>query len=252
VNLKPFFLYYGGKWRAAPRYPAPIHDTIIEPFAGAAGYSLRYSDRRIILVDKYEVICGLWDYLIHVTPEEILALPDLGPDQSTDDFPELPQEARWLIGFWINRGSPTPCKTPSTWMKSGIRPNSDWGNTVRRRIADQVQHIRHWTIQQGSYETTPDLEATYFIDPPYLKAGKSYRCSSKDIDFQALGDWCKTRKGQVLVCENGAEGTDWLPFQEFGSIKANESKTGGKKSVEVLWQNHRAPTITDIFGQQGS
>jgi hypothetical protein len=32
--LRPFWRYYGGKWRAAPRYPAPRYDTIIEPFAG--------------------------------------------------------------------------------------------------------------------------------------------------------------------------------------------------------------------------
>jgi hypothetical protein len=35
-NLKPFIRLYGGKYRAAPRYPKPLHDT---PFAGAAGYS---------------------------------------------------------------------------------------------------------------------------------------------------------------------------------------------------------------------
>lgn len=39
--LKPFWRYYGGKYRAAPRYPVPLHRTIVEPFAGAAGYSLR-------------------------------------------------------------------------------------------------------------------------------------------------------------------------------------------------------------------
>jgi len=33
--LKPFWQYYGGKWRAAPHYPKPRHDTIVEPFAGA-------------------------------------------------------------------------------------------------------------------------------------------------------------------------------------------------------------------------
>ena len=39
--LLPFWAYYGGKWRSAPRYPAPVHGRIIEPFAGAAGYAMR-------------------------------------------------------------------------------------------------------------------------------------------------------------------------------------------------------------------
>jgi len=43
-GLRPFWRYYGGKWRAAPSYPSPRCETIIEPFAGAAGYSLRYPD----------------------------------------------------------------------------------------------------------------------------------------------------------------------------------------------------------------
>src|SRR3990167_8941757 len=51
-SLRPFWTYYGGKWKVGPRYPVPLHDTIIEPFAGAAGYSLRYFDRKIILIEK--------------------------------------------------------------------------------------------------------------------------------------------------------------------------------------------------------
>ena len=39
--LKPFWRYYGGKYRAAPAYPPPRLGTIVEPFAGSAGYSLR-------------------------------------------------------------------------------------------------------------------------------------------------------------------------------------------------------------------
>jgi site-specific DNA-adenine methylase len=35
-NLRPFFTFYGGKWRAAPFYDAPTHGHIVEPFAGSA------------------------------------------------------------------------------------------------------------------------------------------------------------------------------------------------------------------------
>ena len=49
--LKIFFSYFGGKWRAAPHYPAPTEPHIIEPFAGAAGYAMRYPERKVTLID---------------------------------------------------------------------------------------------------------------------------------------------------------------------------------------------------------
>jgi hypothetical protein len=58
-GIRPYFVYYGGKWRAAPRYPAPRHDVIVEPFAGSAGYALRYHERKIILVEKDAVLAEL-------------------------------------------------------------------------------------------------------------------------------------------------------------------------------------------------
>jgi hypothetical protein len=49
-RLRPFFGYYGGKWRdAVKHYPPPEHTRIVEPFAASAGYSLRYPDRKVIL-----------------------------------------------------------------------------------------------------------------------------------------------------------------------------------------------------------
>lgn len=37
MNLRPFWRYYGGKFRAAPRYPKPTRSKLIEPFARSAG-----------------------------------------------------------------------------------------------------------------------------------------------------------------------------------------------------------------------
>jgi len=36
------FSYYGSKKKIVKYYPEPVHDVIIEPFAGAAWYSLEY------------------------------------------------------------------------------------------------------------------------------------------------------------------------------------------------------------------
>jgi hypothetical protein len=64
----------------------------VEPFAGAAGYSTRYPDRNVILVDRDPVITGVWRYLIQVSEREILSLPDVHAGEDVCDL-GLPQEA---------------------------------------------------------------------------------------------------------------------------------------------------------------
>lgn len=234
MSLRPFFSYYGSKWRAAPRYPVPRFDTIIEPFAGSAGYSLRYPSRRVVLVDSDPVIARLWRWLIAAQPGEILALPDLEADQRVDDL-RICQEARWLIGFWVAKGTTRPRPARSAWMRRGHRPEQYWGPAIRQRLAAQVAFIRHWQVIEGDYTGSPTVTATWFIDPPYQRAGVHYRHGSAGINYKALALWCRGRSGQTMVCE--AIGADWLPFELWARIKANESKTGGKVSAEALWQH---------------
>jgi len=120
-------------------------------------------------------------------------------------------------------------------MRKGTRTKSFWGEVIRERVASQVAFISHWTVIEGDYSQAPDLEATWFIDPPYAEAGRLYRHSSKNIDYVALGNWCKTRKGQVIVCEN--EGATWLPFRFFMATKSTPGSRGKAKSQEVIWTN---------------
>lgn len=47
--LRPFFRYFGSKWLVGKHYPAPMHETIVEPFAGSACYSLHHFDRKVVL-----------------------------------------------------------------------------------------------------------------------------------------------------------------------------------------------------------
>ncbi len=229
--LRPFFGFYGGKWRdAVKHYPAPAHSTIVEPFAGGAGFSIRYAHAKVVLCDIDPIIAGVWKYLTKVSAAEILQIPDIPPGGSVDDL-AIGEEARHLVGLWLNRGASRPRKTPSKWMREGMSPSSFWGARVRARLARQVPLIRHWKIYNCAYQECPVMgPATWFIDPPYQNAGKHYAHGAAGINFDALGKWCRSRQGQVIVCEN--EGATWLPFERLGDVKTTRAN---KRSVEAVW-----------------
>ena len=96
MMLKPFFTYFGGKYRVAPHYPKPEYPTIIEPFAGAAGYSLRYANYKIILVEKNKRIAALWRWLIRASKDDVLCIPTWKKEfESVDDIPALLKQETW-------------------------------------------------------------------------------------------------------------------------------------------------------------
>lgn len=234
-DLRPFFSFYGGKWRAALRYPQPEYGVIVEPFAGSAGYSVRHAARSVRLYDLDEKIIATWRYLIGASEREIRALPLMAAGEHVSDLP-VSQEARWLIGWWLNKGMTAPCLTPGRWMREAMpgRLDTYWGAGVRDRLATQVAGIRHWQAEVSSYADIPDGAATWFIDPPYQGApGIRYTHSNRRIDYQALGDWCRARAGQVMVCEN--VGADWLPFQPFMMAKATAGHGRTRVSHEAIW-----------------
>jgi hypothetical protein len=228
--IRPLFPFYGSKWRDSRRYPAP-GDFVIEPFAGSAGYSLWHEPARVLLYDIDPIVVGVWSYLIAASPRELLALPDLEPGQSTDDL-DVPQEARWLIGFWLNRGSAQPKKTQTAYSRRTDRAQLVWSQRARDRLAAEVHRVRHWRVEQASYEQAPmRSDATYFVDPPYVEKGRHYRCNH--VDHAALGAWVRTLPGQAIACEN--VGADWLPFESLASIKS----TRGRSEEAVYLQDNR-------------
>jgi hypothetical protein len=225
------FPRFGSKWRIAFRYPEPLYDMIVEPFAGSAAYSLRHAHHEVRLYDLDAIVCGIWDYLLRVRESEVMALPtDIN---HVDELRGVPQEARWIVGFWINKGTTMPSKMPSTWMREygPFQRGVYWSPEVRQRIAMQLRHIRHWTITQSSYENIPDMTASWFIDAPYdNEAGEHYKHGRRGIDYRILGAWCRTRKGQTVVCEN--QGANWLNFGPLGTFRGQR-----KQSIEVVWTN---------------
>ena len=116
--------------------------------------------------------------------------------------------------------------TTSAWLLSGKWPSSFWGEYARQRIADQVQRIRHWRLIEGDYSAAPDIEATWFVDPPY-EGSRHYRA---DVgSYLQLGRWSRGRRGQVIVCEQ--KGATWLPFVHFRRAKSINRGT----NTEVVW-----------------
>lgn len=225
--MKPLFPFYGSKWRDAKRY-GPPDGGVIEPFAGSAGYSVYWGPSSVRLYDVDPIIVGVWSYLIRATSEEIMHLPDLEVGQSVDDFPALPQEARWLIGFWLNRGSAQPKKTKTAFSARTERAQLVWSQRARERIAGQLHGIRDWTIEQRGYHDVQDERATWFVDPPYTDKGRYYRFHS--IDYAGLAEWCLLRSGNLIVCEQ--DGAEWLPFEPLAVIKSTKGT-----SSEVVYQN---------------
>jgi len=220
MKLRPFFTYFGGKYRLAPKYPPPLFDIVVESFAGSAGYATRHHTKDVILCEKDREIAEMWRWLISARPSEVLDLPLL-EGRIVPDL-DVPAGARTLIGFWCNKATTHPGNRLSAWARK--YPEQFWGREIRARVASQVDHIKHWRVE-ADYRMV-NIEATYFVDPPYQGQGYRYRCNV--IDYEHLRQWCESRSGQVIVCESA--GADWGPFRPFADAKSTRGR-----SKEVLW-----------------
>jgi site-specific DNA-adenine methylase len=241
--LGPFFPYYGAKWRTSSAYPAPKWAHIVEPFAGAAGYSIRWNEvKNIALFDASPHVVAAWSYLIRAAsnPSALQALPDL-----VRHVDEVPEDARSLVGFWLNPGSGMPKKSASNRADPTAKvyfPGSVWSAKTKARLLREVPYIRDWRILQCDWrQVFADLDSaqpcTIFVDPPYVGAGRHYHGAKwSDSDYAELASACRRADAlghQVIVCEGA--GAKWLPFQELHSFHGSI-----KESVEVLWTGNRA------------
>lgn len=227
--MNDMFSYYGSKSKIVQYYPQPTHDKIIEPFAGSARYSLRYFEKDILLVDKYKVIVDIWHYLQRASVKDILGLPNQ-PEKS------LSNVENYLIGYCISRGSASPKIKPQNY--------NSW-NLDKQKISSNLYKIKHWKIVHGSYEDLENENVTWFVDPPYQFGGHEYRCSNKQIDFPSLSNWCKSRLGQVIVCENSK--ATWMNFSPVIQMQGIQFKT-----TEAIWTNFKTQYDSiqqDLFGR---
>jgi site-specific DNA-adenine methylase len=218
------FYYFGRKEKLYKNYPKPKFDTIIEPFAGSAVYSLKNYNKNVIILDKDEKIINIWNYLKLATSNDILSLPLLTNGQTLrdDEFSYLTEVEKDLISFFTNPSSAQP--------KRSVGKFNIWHEKNRKRLSEDVNKIKHWVIMLGDYHDIPNQEATWFIDPPYQgNGGKYYKHGNQNFDYNELAEWSKQRQGQVIVCENSE--ANWLPFQPLKRLQGQRHKT-----FEVIWQ----------------
>ena len=222
VVSKALFYYYGRKKQIAKYYPAPQYETIVEPFAGAAAYSLYGENwkKNVILVEKDEKVADIWRYLIHdATPEEIEAMPDLSPGEHSSEFLHIIHAAtKMAFAFKTIKVTPVLARN---WEIS------------KRMMAKNLYKVKHWEIICDDYTASPDITATWFIDPPYKgEGGMGYRYSSKMMDYEALAKWALSRKGEIICCEG--ESGDYLPFENLLSLPG----VAGKRSQEKIYYHN--------------
>lgn len=214
------FSYMGRKQKIIDRYPKPQYGRLIETFAGSAPYAMKWWSLDVTLIDKYPIIIKIWKYLQQAQPHDILSLPSVVNGEKIPNVELLCDEERWLIGFCINNGSVQPKKT------AGSGNYNSWERD-KFRIANDLYKIRHWKFVLGEYNCLDNISATWFIDPPYQNNIK-YPYHARVDNYTNLGQWCQSRKGQVIVCEK--QDADWLDFQPLVSTSGQRGKQN-----EVIW-----------------
>lgn len=210
TKLTSMFPYFGSKGTSGRTYPPPRPDLdrLVEPFAGSAAYAFAHWKKRVTLYDVSPKVCGIWEWLIRSSQADVLALPSLVHDVRDAG---LCQEAAWLVGFWCNPGSARPKHVMTTWAKAG----KGWSKAVKEAVAVNLFRIRHWQVVCKSYADAPDVEATWFVDPPYQRSGTAYEFS--DVDYGHLRTWATARRGRVICC--GQPGDDWADFNMRRAVR---------------------------------
>jgi hypothetical protein len=218
--------YYGSKTKIAALYPKPKYHKIYEPFAGTAKYSLLYFDNDVTLIDAYEPIVKIWHWLQSCSKKDILSLPILKKGESIKDIKFDCEGQALFMGYMVGRGLSRPQFKVSPFVASEKQYHFEFSY---KRIAADLFKIKHWKIIHADYASIKNDKCTWFVDPPYQFGGERYPCN--EIDFLSLGRWCRSRSGQVIVCENMK--ANWMEFNPLKRIQGSLYK-----STEAIWTNY--------------
>lgn len=237
--FKAAFSFYGGKSRIAHLYPAPKHDMIIEPFAGGASYSLRHGAGRSVWINDADTkVYEMWRFVRDDLSRWLGQIPtsvEVG-QRASDLVPDCPPGLVSIMQAEANQG---------TQGAKGVHDQvTSMGAKCWPRIIDKLAWAhdlcRTWQITNLPYERMvgnwADERATWFIDPPYDNtAGRRYR--QHVPDYHALAQWCLSRRGQVIVCEN--VGASWLPFAPVVARQGIRSRYQRSTAMEAAYTFER-------------
>lgn len=243
----PLFKWFGSKWSSSRYYPPPAFETVVEPYAGSAGYALRHAaGHRVIIAERDPHLRQLWRWLISdATAQAILDIPldvEVGRDIRTLG---LSDGQALLLKTWQRTNNVGNCWTVSAW---GSKPGQ-WTPNTRQRVAEEFSAVRRWIVADSAEElfaTPPSVPATWFVDPPYQF---NYRYKARTFSYDDLAekiDAISKIPGQVVVCEarcpRTGEAPAWLPFTDFRRTVTSRRKAGNHThSSELVYI--LAPTL---------
>lgn len=193
---------------------------------------------RAVLIEKDQRVVELWDRLLSMTVDEVMAIPEPATGERTSDF------------FYMTTATSNGVAGSRQMKVTSRMP--ELVEMMKRRVARLLPHVAgRVKVIHGDYTNAPNVAATWFIDPPYQphadKAtssgtanpqgmGYAVGCKSSDLDYLDLGAWCRSRLGQTIVVEQ--EGADWLPFQ---SLRRWTADSQGQHKTEMLWTRQLVP-----------
>jgi len=212
------FYYYGGKSGIAHLYPEPEFDHIVEPFAGAAGYSLHWLEIRpaisVTLYEKSPRVCEMWDRALR------------------GDYPrEAGTVGEYVTDPLILTVSCSNAAIRAKRWRLSERIRKEYDRQVRRM--DYLRGFRDRIKILNRCFTSAKVEpASWFVDPPYQSrsieaktsrpggAGYAPGCSNKNIDYHSLKTWIDGLPGQIIACDYAR--ASWAPFVKLEGTSRDE------------------------------
>jgi DNA adenine methylase len=217
------FRYAGGKTWLIPKIRQWLHHQggsekeLIEPFAGGGIVSLTAIFENLVdratMVEKDEDVAAVWKVILNGGAEwlgDAITRFQLTPESARRAIDQASESLEshafaTIIKNRVNRGG--ILANGASFIKNGENGKgitSRWyPETLRKRILaiDQIKHKINF-IAGDAFEVCEENairdNVVFFIDPPYIKAGRRlYRYS--DIDHEALFDLAHGLKGNFLM-----------------------------------------------------
>ena len=99
-----------------------MYDTIIEPYAGSAGYSLNHCDKAVGLYDANLLVTDLWRWIIQDATSDLVREIPLHLTEGTDiKSLGLTYGQSLLLKHWQRTNNVGNCWTISPWGLLDIR-----------------------------------------------------------------------------------------------------------------------------------